>query len=131
MGDLLQLPAGIYRGRVEGAESGACEARIEVRRVPGGCVTVDYEAVGADGLQHVEHTIVTTGALHVAHSETPGVQVFAETGPGVYDAPSGGPYAQRICPAWDGVELTWSWHWSPAGHAPVEQSRAVTRAARD
>lgn len=124
---LAGCPAGLYRGQVEGSESGRCEARIEVRKIPGGCLAVDYEAVGADGLQHVEHTVVAPGALYVAHSEAPGVAVFTEAGDGAFDGPPGGPYAQRLVIGWDGRTLTWSWHWAPAGECPKEQSRAVLR----
>lgn len=112
------MPPGLYRGEVEGAESGRCEARIEIGRIPGGCLTVDYEAVGADGVQHVEHTVVAPGALHVAHSEASGVAVFTEADQGVFDGPCDGPYVQRLVIAWDGQALTWSWHWSPAGESP-------------
>ncbi|MHB1508264.1 MAG: hypothetical protein ACYCST_01595 [Acidimicrobiales bacterium] len=124
---LAGCPAGLYRGRVEGAESGSCEARIEVKKIPGGCLAVDYEAAGADGLQHVEHTVVTAEALYVAHSEKPGVGVFLKAGGGVFDGPTGGPYAQRIVIGWGGTTLTWSWHWGPAGATPTEQSLALVR----
>lgn len=124
---LSGCPPGLYRGRVEGTESGACEARIEVRAIPGGCSSVDYEAVGADGPQHVEHTVVTAEALYVAHSEKPGVDVFLCAGDGVFEGPPGGPYAQRLVIGWDGLTLTWSWHWGPAGATPTEKSRALVR----
>jgi hypothetical protein len=126
---IMDLPAGLYRGRVEGRESGSCEARLEVRPVPGGCLAVDYEAVGPDGLQHVEHTVVSPDALHVAHSEGVGVEVFTRTADGVFDGPDSGPYRQRLAVAWDGAELLWSWHWAPLGQEPQEQSRAVLRPA--
>jgi len=126
---LLGCPPGLYRGRVEGAESGRCEARVEVRKIPGGCLSVDYEAVGAEGVQHVEHTVVAPTVLYVAHSEAPGVSVFTPAGDGVFDGPAGGPYAQRVVVDWDGRTLTWSWHWAPAGEAPMEQSRAEVRLA--
>jgi hypothetical protein len=122
---LAGCPPGLYRGRVEGAESGSCEARIEVKAIPGGCLAVDYEAVGVDGLQHVEHTVVTTEALYVAHSENPGVDVFVKADDGVFDGPTGGSYAQRLVIGWDGTTLTWSWHWGPAGATPTEKSRAL------
>jgi hypothetical protein len=124
---LAGCPAGLYRGRVEGPESGPCEARMEVRTIPGGRLTVDYEAVGAAGLQHVEHTVVTPEALYVAHSEKPGVDIFMRAGSGVFDGPAGAPYAQRLVIGWDGTTLTWAWHWGPAGATPTEQSRAQAR----
>ena len=124
---LSGLPAGIYRGRVEGTESGPCEARIEVGVVPGGCLSVNYEAVGDDGLQHVEHTVVSDEALYVAHSEAPGVEVFTRSADGVFDAAPGGPYVQRLVVGWDGEVLTWSWHWASEGEAPTERSTARVR----
>lgn len=38
------IPVGMYRGVVEGVESGHCTARIEVKVGPGGCLIVDYES---------------------------------------------------------------------------------------
>ena len=80
-----------------------------------------------EGLQHVEHTVVAPGALHVAHSEAPGVTVFIETDRGTFDGPLDGRYAQRLVIGWDGESLTWAWHWASSGESPVEQSRAVVR----
>lgn len=125
----MDLPAGLYRGRVSGSESGSCEARVHVTRLPGDCLSVDYEAVGADGVQHVEHTLVSDDALFVAHSEAPGVHVFRKTGNGVFDGPPGGPYRQRLVIDWNGEVLTWAWHWAPTGEEPREQSRAIVRLA--
>lgn len=100
-----------------------------VTPIPGGCVAIDYEAVGAGGLQHVEHTVAAPGFLYVAHSEADGVTVFHESAPGVFDGPAGGPYALRLVVGWSGEELAWAWHWAPAGEEPREQSRAVVRRA--
>lgn len=129
MRSLTDLPAGLYRGRVSGPESGPCEARIKVARIPGGCLAVDYEAVGADGVQHVEHTVVDEDALYVAHSETSGVHMFRRTATDTFDGPSGGPFDQRLVISWDGEVLTWAWHWATAGEQLREQSRATARAA--
>ncbi len=126
---LADLPVGLYRGRVSGLESGECEARIEVARIPGGCLAVRYEAVGVDGVQHVEHTLVDADALYVAHSEGSGVQIFRKTGDGIFDGPSGGPFDLRLIIDWDGDVLTWAWHWAPAGEELREQSRASARPA--
>lgn len=126
---MIDIPPGLYRGRVEGPESGPCEARLLVTRLPGGCVSIDYEAVGAEGTQHVEHTVAAAGRLYVAHSEAEGVEAFSEGAPGVFDGPPGGPYLQRLVVGWDGTTLTWAWHWAPAGEEPREQSRAVVRLA--
>lgn len=125
----MDLPAGLYRGRVSGSESGSCEARVHVKRIPGDCLSVDYEAVGADGVQHIEHTLVSDDALFVAHSEAPGVHVFRKTGDGTFDGPPGGPYSQRLVIDWNGEVLTWAWHWAPTGEEPREQSRATIRPA--
>lgn len=129
MRSLTELPAGLYRGRVSGPESGLCEARIEVARIPGDCLAINYEAVGADGVQHVEHTLVDEDALYVAHSETSGVHMFRKTGEGIFDGPSGGPFNLRLVIGWDGAVLTWAWHWAPAGEELREQSRATARLA--
>lgn len=129
MRSLTDLPAGLYRGQVSGAESGSCEARMAVARIPGNCLAVDYEAVGADGVQHVEHTLVDETTLYVAHSEAPGVQVFQKTADDTFDGPPGGPYEQRLVISWDGEVLAWAWHWAAAGEELREQSRATTRLA--
>lgn len=131
MATLVDLPAGLYRGRVSGSESGSCEARIEVRRIPGGCIAVDYEAVGIEGVQHVEHTIIAPSTLFVAHSETTGVHVFTEVSSGVFDSATAGPYDQRLVLDWDGKTLTWAWHWAPSGEEPTEQSRATVELVSD
>ena len=59
MDALSQLRPGLYVGTVDGEESGHCVCRIEVRRLTDHALSLDYEAFGADGLQHVEHTIIT------------------------------------------------------------------------
>jgi hypothetical protein len=135
--DLLQRLAqapGLYRGRGDGMESGPFIARIDVASVVRGrAVVLDYEAVSdANGLQHVEHTILTTGEsgrleLHVACVELPGVVRFVETRPGVFSSYDG-PMPARILvtvPA-DGV-LTYGWWWSRDEAEPREQSRAEVR----
>lgn len=122
------MPPGIYRGVVAGRESGRCTARIEVRAAPGGCLTVEYEAVSdAHGLQHIEHALVSPDALHVAFGEGHGVTVFAATEPGVYETAA--KPRMQIVAAFDDGELSWAWHWSADGSAPVEQSRARCRRA--
>ena len=78
--DIQEIPVGIYRGVVEGIESGHCTARIEVRRGPGECRIVDYEAVSdAHGLQHIEHGLLSENALHLAFGEASGVTVFTKS----------------------------------------------------
>ncbi|MBC2934230.1 hypothetical protein [Nocardioides sp. zg-1228] len=129
MVNMLAVPAGLYRGTVTGPESGDCQCRIDVRRLTEHAMSVDYEAVGVSGLQHVEHTIVTASALHVVASEFPTVVTFRRTGPGRYVADVEGP-AMEIHPGWDGASLTWAWHWAPPGEEAREQSRAVARQVR-
>lgn len=128
--ELLSARSGIYRGLVTGPESGDCSARIEVRRAPGGCLTVDYEATSErEGLQHCEHTVVTADALYVAFSEAPGVSVFTATGDGGYVCEAAGPYAMEIHASFDTNSLVWAWHWAASGETPREMSRAVCRLA--
>jgi len=124
--NVLDAVPGIYRGTVEGIESGHCTARIDVRAAPGGCRTIDYEAVSDEhGLQHVEHALVSADALHVAFGEAAGVTVFALVAPGVYE--TAGEPRMRIHAAFDDGELSWAWHWGSAGQQPIERSRARCR----
>lgn len=127
---LLDTPPGLYRGLVTGLESGACSARIDVRRVPGGCLTFDYEATSErEGLQHCEHTVASSDALHVALSEAPGVSVFNRTEAGVYVCAAPGPFVREIHASFADEVLTWAWHWASSGEQPREMSRAVCRRA--
>lgn len=129
MADLMALPPGLYRGTVSGEESGECQCRIDVRRLTEHALSVDYEAVGMGGLQHVEHTIVSASALHVAASEFPDVATFRMTATGRYVADAAA-FAMEIRAGWDGRSLTWAWHWAPAGEALREQSRATAQQVR-
>jgi hypothetical protein len=135
--DLLRRLAsapGLYRGRGDGMESGPFIARIDVTTVVRGrAVVLDYEAVtDTNGLQHVEHTVLTTGEsgrleLHVACVELPGVVRFVEARPGVFSSYDG-PMPARILvtvPA-EGV-LTYGWWWARDEAEPREQSRAEVR----
>lgn len=125
---------GLYRGRGDGMESGPFVARIQVTPVVRGrAVVLDYEAYSdTRGLQHVEHTVLTTGEggrteLHVTCLELPGVVRFVEARPGVFAAYDG-PMPARIVvttPA-DGA-LTYGWWWSRDDAEPREQSRAEVR----
>lgn len=129
MVDLMALPPGLYRGTVSGEESGECQCRIDVRRLTGHALSLDYEAVGLDGLQHVEHTIVTRSALHVAASEFPDVATFRMTATGRYVSDVGA-LPMEIRGGWDGGSLTWAWHWSLPGESLREQSRATAQPVR-
>ena len=137
MAELLNRLAahpGLYRGRGDGLESGPFMARIQVTPVVRGrAVVLDYESFSdAKGLQHVEHTVLTTNEsgrleLHVACLELPGVVRFVESRPGVFAAYDG-PLPARILitvPS-DGV-LTYGWWWSRDDAEPREQSRAEVR----
>jgi hypothetical protein len=126
MADVMALPPGLYRGTASGAESGECQCRIDVRRLTEYALSLDYEAVGLDGLQHVEHTIVTRSALHVAASEFPDVVTFRMAATGRYVSDAGG-VPMEIHAGWDGGTLTWAWHWSLPGEALREQSRATAQ----
>ena len=129
MPDLMALPPGLYRGTVSGEESGECQCRVEVRRLTEHALSLDYEAVGSDGLQHVEHTIVTPTALHVAASEFPDVATFRMTATGHYVAEAA-PFPMEIHAGWDGSTLTWTWHWALPGQTLREQSRATAQPVR-
>ncbi len=129
MVDLMALPPGLYRGRVSGEESGECRCRIDVRRLTEHALSLDYEAVGVDGLQHVEHTIVTRSALHVAASEFPDVVTFRMTATGQYVAEAA-PFPMQIHAGWDDGSLTWAWQWALPGEPVREQSRATAQPVR-
>jgi hypothetical protein len=130
----LAINAGLYRGRGDGMESGPFIARIKVTPVVRGrAVVLDYEAFSdAKGLQHVEHTVLTSNEsgrleLHVACNELPGVIRFLEARPGVFSS-FDGPMPARILvtvPA-DGA-LTYGWWWSRDEADPREQHRAEVR----
>jgi hypothetical protein len=127
---LLGMPAGLYRGLVTGLESGECSARIRVRRVPGGCLAVDYEALSErEGLQHAEHTLVVPDGLYVAITEMPGVSFFRLAEPNRFTSSVPGPYVMEIHADYADGQLTWAWHWAEAGQPPREMSRAVCRPA--
>lgn len=129
MVELMALPPGLYRGTVSGEESGECQCRVDVRRLTEHALSLDYEAVGLDGLQHVEHTIVTLSALYVAASEFSDVVTFRMTATGHYVADSG-PFPMEIHAVWDGSSLTWAWHWALPGETLREQSRATALPVR-
>jgi hypothetical protein len=130
----LVANCGLYRGRGDGMESGPFVARINVSSiVRGRAVVIDYEAFSdAKGLQHVEHTVLTTNEsgrleLHVTCNELPGVVRFLESRAGVFAAYDG-PLPARILvtmPA-DGA-LTYGWWWSRDEADPREQHRAEVR----
>lgn len=101
-------------------------ARIEVRRLTKHAMSVDYEAVGVAGLQHVEHTIVSASGLHVATSEFSDVVAFRRVAAGHFVGDAAG-FAMEIHAGWDGDSLTWAWHWAPPGQSLREQSRATAR----
>ncbi len=127
---LLEMPVGLYRGRITGQESGECSARMRVRRLPGGSLAVDYEATSErEGLQHAEHTLVAPDGLYVTATELPGVSFFALAEPDRFVASASGPYAMEIHARYADGELTWAWHWAQAGQSPREMSRAVCRRA--
>lgn len=119
-----EIPAGLYRGVVDGLESGHCTARIDVRVGPGGCRIVDYEAISdSRGLQHIEHGVLTTDALHLAFGEAAGVTIFHARGRSVFETVDEPSMQVRV--SYDGGVLTWAWHWGTDGDAVVERSRAT------
>ncbi len=123
----MQIRPGLYRGTVEGEESGHCVCRMEVRRLTDHALSLDYEAAGAEGLQHVEHTIITTSALFVAMSEFPDVVRFDARPSGAFTAGASAPVPMAIHGGFEDDTLTWAWHWAPPGEDLREQSRATAR----
>jgi hypothetical protein len=125
---------GLYRGRGDGMESGPFVARIQVTPVVRGrAVVLDYEAFSdSKGLQHVEHTVLTTGEagrleLHVTCLELPGVVRFVETRPGVFSTFDGPMPARILVTVPSEGRLTYGWWWSRDESEPREQSRAEVR----
>jgi hypothetical protein len=85
---MLAAATGTYIGSGDGVESGPFVSRIVVARLPNGGVSIDYEASSREqGLQHVEHSLLTQGPdqrdqLFIAHSESSSVTAMIETAPG-------------------------------------------------
>lgn len=131
---------GVYFGAGDGAESGPFLARIAIARLPGGGVTIDYEATSREqGVQHVEHSLLVAGPdgsdqLFIAHSESPHVTVMAErvAGSGRFEqVVAGGPLTMEVrIEAPRPGELVYAWWWAMAGDTPTEQSRATVAVAR-
>ena len=125
---------GIYRGRGDGPESGPFVARIGITTVlRGRAVTLDYEAFSdRNGLQHVEHTVLTTGEggrleLHVACLELPGVVRFVETAPGAFSAYDGPVPARIVINTPNADRLHYAWWYARDESEPTEQTRAEVR----
>ncbi|WP_446665385.1 hypothetical protein [Flexivirga sp. B27] len=128
MDSVTDIAPGTYRGTVRGIESGDCTARIAVRRGLGDCRIVDHEAISdAHGLQHIEHGLLTDGALHLAFGEAPGVTIFRTRDAGVYETTEAPLLRIRV--GYDGTTLTWVWEWGTSGDDIVERSRATCRLA--
>ena len=131
---------GTYFGMGDGPESGPFVARIEVRRLPNGGVSIDYEATSREqGVQHLEHSLLCVGAdgrdrLYVAHSESPFVteMVADESEPTRFaQSQPSGPYAMEIViEAPEPDRITYAWWWAAAGETPSEQSKADVRATQ-
>jgi hypothetical protein len=133
LGRLATVP-GLYRGRGDGLESGPFVARIVLTSVlRGRGVTIDYEAFSdSKGLQHVEHTLLTSGEggrleLHVACLELPGVVRFVESRPGLFNSYNGPLPARILVSAPRDGALSYGWWWSRDDSEPREQSRAEVR----
>lgn len=136
---LESITAGLYTGRGDGAESGPFVARIDVRRLPNGGLSLDYEAASYEqGVQHAEHAVLTAAPdgrlrLHTAHSESPFLTELVETSPGSgrFEQPTPfGPYVLAVViEAPSSSELTYAWWWAEAGGTPTEQSKATVSLA--
>ncbi|CAM3402339.1 DUF4426 domain-containing protein [Stackebrandtia soli] len=135
MSDLLARLAtlpGVYRGAGDGPESGPFRSRCEVRTaVDGRVVLIDYEAVGADGVQHVDHCMLAEderarGELHVVSDELPGIVRFTEAEPGVFVAFE--PINAKIVISLDASgALTYAWWWSRDEGPARPQSHTTMR----
>ncbi len=129
---------GTYDGTGDGSESGPFVARIEVRRLPNGGVSIDYEATSREqGVQHLEHSLLCAGPdgrdrLYIAHSEAPHVTEMVAAEPDscrFAQSQSGGPYVMEVVIEVPEVDrITYAWWWAMAGEAPTEQSKADVRA---
>lgn len=120
MSDLLTGLAarpGVYRGKGDGPESGPFHARCEVRTaVDGRVALLDYEAVGGDGVQHVDHVMLAVDErsrpeLHVVSDELPGIVRFTESEPGTFVAfePI---HAKIVIKLGKDGAVTYAWWWS-------------------
>lgn len=126
----LAAAPGLYRGRGDGPEGGPFLGRLQVTPViRGRAVALDYETTNdRDGLAHLEHTVLVTGAdgrleLHVTCLELPGVTRFVATGPGVFRAHEA-PLAARIVIAIPRPgSLSYAWWWTRDEAEPREQWR--------
>lgn len=128
----LAASPGIYRGSGDGPESGPFEARLEVRALlDGGAVTMDYEAVGSHGLQHVDHCMLASDErdrleLHVVCGELPGIVRFTQTDPGVFVTFE--PIkAKIVIQPDDAGTLRYAWWWTRDDNPAKEQSCAVLK----
>lgn len=89
---------------------------------------MDYEAVSDEhGLQHVEHSLLSDTAIHVAFGEAPGLTVFRSRGDGMFEVEGERP--MRIGVSFEKGQLIWAWYWGTGSGDVVERSRAVCRLA--
>lgn len=112
---------GLYSAAGDGQESGPFVSRIEVKRLPNGGVSIDYEATSREqGVQHVEHSMLVAGSdgrdrLYVSHSESPFVTEMVESTLGSRRfelREHGGPYVMVIVIDIPEVDrLTYAWWW--------------------
>ncbi len=135
----LAAGPGTYDGTGDGPESGPFVSRIEVKKLPNGGVSIEYEATSrAQGVHHLEHSLLAArpdgrDRRYVAHSEAPFVSemiaVEANSTRFVQPQPAG-PFAMEVVievPEPD--RITYAWWWANEGDTPTEQSKADARIA--
>lgn len=131
--------SGTYYGTGDGPESGPFVSRIEVKKLPNGGVSIEYEATSREqGVQHLEHSLLAAGPdgrdrLYIAHSEAPFVteMIAAEANSTRFVQPQpAGPFVMEVVieiPEPD--RITYAWWWAADGQTPTEQSKADARMA--
>ncbi|WP_040493116.1 hypothetical protein [Ilumatobacter nonamiensis] len=133
----LAASPGIYFGTGDGPESGPFVSRIDVKRLPNGGISIDYEATSREqGVQHREHSLLAPGPdgrdrLYIAHSEAPFVTemiaIEANSGRFVQAQPAGPLVMEVVVEVPEPGRITYAWWWARGEDAPTEQSKADAR----
>lgn len=126
----LASAPGLYRGAGDGPEWGPITARMEIAGVVAGqAVTLDFEAVNADGVVRVDHCLLSTDErgrpeLAMISDELPGIVRFTQANPGVFMAFE--PIKAKIVIAADSDgAVTYQWWWT-RDDAPSKPQLSVT-----
>ena len=135
----LAAGPGVYYGTGDGRESGPFVSRIEVKNLPNGGVSIEYEATSREqGVQHREHSLLAAGPddrdrLYIAHSEAPFVTemiaIEANSTRFVQPQPAGPFVMEVVIEVPEPGRITYAWWWAPDDGTPTEQSKADARLA--